>query len=120
MSLSLYLLRREPVHKYTTSLEINRNHPPRDSRQLGRLACVHETMPKVDDLTVSGSNSRSHRTQAFMSTNHVLSIKFLTGLNIQPSSKERDIVYPFRNQAKFPKHTQYNQIHAQLPLNYTE
>ena len=96
MDLDLYFLYTELVHNCTTSPELNRIHPPRDSRQLGSLAYVHETMPNVDDLTVSGSNSSSHRTQAFTSTNHVLSIKFLTSLNIQPSSKEKDTVYPFR------------------------
>jgi hypothetical protein len=55
-------------------LSFNRLHPPRDSERLGGSICVHETMPKVDELTVRGSSLSPHMTQAFTSIKHIPSI----------------------------------------------
>jgi hypothetical protein len=61
----------------TTSPELNKLHPPRDSKQLGGLACVHETVSGVDEHTVRDSGLCLHRTQAFTSIksspNHIIS-----------------------------------------------
>jgi hypothetical protein len=61
----------------TTSSELNKLCPPRDSKQLGGLACVHETVFGVDEHTVRDSGLCLHRTQAFTSIksspNHIIS-----------------------------------------------
>lgn len=55
-------------------LSFNRLRPPRESKRLGGSTCVHEIMPKVDELTVHGSILSRHKTQAFTSIKHIPSI----------------------------------------------
>jgi hypothetical protein len=61
----------------TTYPELNKLHPPRDSKQLGGLACIHETVSGFDKHTVRDSGLCLHMTQAFMSIksspNHIIS-----------------------------------------------
>jgi hypothetical protein len=68
---------KELVPICTTSPEINKLHPPRDSKQLGGLACIHETMSRVDEHIVHDSVLCLPRTQGFTSIksspNHIIS-----------------------------------------------
>jgi hypothetical protein len=85
------------VHICTTSPELNRLRPPRDSKGLGRFTCVHETVSTVDERTVRDSGLCHHRTQVFTGIKPILTICFLTGLIIQSSRNKGDTVYPLRN-----------------------
>ena len=71
------LPRREPMQIFTTSPDPNKLLPPRDSKQLGGLEHVHETMSGVDEHTVRDSCLCLHMTQAFKSIksspNHIIS-----------------------------------------------
>jgi hypothetical protein len=62
----------------TTSPELNKLHPPRDSKQLGGLASVHETGSGVDEHTVRDSGLCLHRTQAFTSISKLKGSRMLS------------------------------------------
>ena len=55
-------------------LSFNRIPPPRDSERLGVSTCIHETVPKINELTVHGCSLSHHRAQAFTNTKHVQSM----------------------------------------------
>jgi hypothetical protein len=77
------------MHIHTISPKINRLHPLRDLERLGGLTCIHETVPKVDEITVCGSSLIHHRTQAStsMKARPTHTISYLPNYTVKQTQK---------------------------------